>query len=95
MHLQKSCSYQLDLFQTPGLFGGRNRVELREPVFQPIVYNGPSTILHVNDHNRPVTIFGDGSKQNPITLESDGQKEVVGLEGKQEEEDHLYLSLHL
>ena len=39
-------------------------------------------------------MFGDGTEQNPITLESDGQKEVVGLEGKEEKEDHLYLSLH-
>ena len=92
---QKSCSYQLGFFQSLGLFGGRNRVELRELVFQPIVYNGPPTILHANDHNKLVTMFGDGTKQNPITLESDGQKEVVGLEGKEEEEDHLYLSLHL
>ena len=85
----------MGFFQTPGLFGGRNRVELREPLFQPIVYNGPPTILHANDHNRPVTIFGDGIEQNPITLESDRQKKVVGLEGKGAEEDHLYLSLHL
>ena len=40
-------------------------------------------------------MFGDGIEQNPITLESDGQKEVAGLEGKEEEEDHLNLSLHL
>ena len=40
-------------------------------------------------------MFGDGTEQNPITLESDGQKEVDGLEGKEEEEDHLNLSLHL
>ena len=64
-------------------------------MFQPIVYNGPPTILHANDHNRPVTMFGDGTKQNAIALESDGQKEVAGLEGKEEEEYHLYLSLYI
>ena len=64
-------------------------------MFQPIVYNGPPTILHANDHNRRVTMFGDGTEQNPITLESDWQKEVAGLEGKEEKEDHLDLSLHL
>lgn len=72
---------------------------LRPPLsttdLQPIVYNGPPTILHANDHNRPVTMFGDGTEHNPITWESDGQEEVTGLEGKEEEEDHLDLSLHL
>ena len=92
---QKLCSYQLGFFQTPVLSGGNNRVELREPVLQPIVYNGPRTILHANDHNKPVNIFGDRTKQNIITLESDIQKEVAGLEGKEELEDHFYLSLHL
>ena len=66
-----------------------------QPVFQPIVYNGPPTILHANDHNRPVTMSGDGTEQNPITFESEGQKEVAGLEANEEEEDHLDLSLHL
>ena len=48
----------------------RNRVEIKEPVFQPIAQNGPPIIFQPIAHNRAVTMIGNG-----------GQKGVVGLEG--------------